>query len=240
MAPLQYASECDESRPFSIRFLECIHEDAKMQITPRKSPRQARAKVTVDAIVEATTQVLLSEGYENFTTARVAERAGVSIGSLYQYFPNKAALVSAVIDRCCDNFLGAFESAVIHEATLVDCIGAMVDFTFVSHHIEPELHRVVNELAPLIGVAERTQIVSLATAKAIESMLRKHAAEIAPEIDLAVAATILQTMLEALAHRLLTGMEHDDMSHTQTDRRKREVLAIEVTRLITRYLAIGS
>ena len=69
-----------------------------MDVKPRKSPRQARAKATVDAIVEATTQVLLEEGYDQFTTARAAERAGVSVGSLYQYFPNKAALVSAMID----------------------------------------------------------------------------------------------------------------------------------------------
>jgi AcrR family transcriptional regulator len=202
-----------------------------MHVTPRKSPRQARAKATVDAIVEATTQVLLADGYDRFTTARAAERAGVSVGSLYQYFPNKAALASAVIDRCCENFLIAFESAVAHQATLADCISAIIDFAFVSHHITPELHRIVNELAPRIGVADRTQMVSRATAKAIESMLRKHADEISPEVDLDVAATIIETMLEALAHRVILAQP----KHAQDD-----TLVIEVTRLITRYLAISS
>src|SRR5690348_15209668 len=81
-----------------------------MDTDPRKLPRQVRSKATFDAIVEATTQLLLREGYQRFTTARVAKRAGVSIGSLYQYFPNKTALAAAVIDRCCDEFVAAFES----------------------------------------------------------------------------------------------------------------------------------
>src|SRR3954466_14410770 len=106
-----------------------------MHVKPRKSPRQARAKATVDAIVEATTQLLLEGGYDRFTTARVAERAGVSVGSLYQYFPNKAALASAVIDRCCENFLVAFESTLADAggATLADCVRAIIDETLVSH-----------------------------------------------------------------------------------------------------------
>jgi AcrR family transcriptional regulator len=102
-----------------------------MDVKPRKSPRQARAKATVDAIVEATTQLLLEQGYDKFTTARIAERTGVSIGSLCQYFPNKAALASAVIDRCRESFLLAFQSALADRrwATLAECIRAMVDAT---------------------------------------------------------------------------------------------------------------
>ena len=65
----------------------------------RKTPRQARSVTTVEAIFEATIQVLLSEGPVALTTTRVAERAGVSVGSLYQYFPNKQALFHAVNAR---------------------------------------------------------------------------------------------------------------------------------------------
>lgn len=61
-------------------------------ISKRKQPRQARSSDLVAAILEAATQVLAEVGAERFTTARVAERAGVSIGSLYQYFPNKGLL----------------------------------------------------------------------------------------------------------------------------------------------------
>jgi len=62
-------------------------------ISPRKQPRQARSAELVAVILQAATQVLASEGARRFTTARVAERAGVSVGSLYQYFPNKAAIL---------------------------------------------------------------------------------------------------------------------------------------------------
>lgn len=201
-----------------------------MDVKPRKSPRQARAKATVDAIVEASTQVLLDAGYDRFTTARAAERAGVSVGSLYQYFPNKSALAFAVIDRCCENFLIAFENTLARRrgATLADCIRAIIDETVVSHPLAPDLHRIVLDLAPRIGVADKTAMVSRATAKLIESTLRLHADEIAPEIDLATAATVIETVLEAIAHRIKLAHPEDVQDDT---------LAKEATRLITRYLA---
>lgn len=63
------------------------------QISSRKLPQQARSTDLVAAIVQAATQVLAKEGAHRFTTARVAEKAGVSVGSVYQYFPNKAAIL---------------------------------------------------------------------------------------------------------------------------------------------------
>ncbi|MCC8943340.1 helix-turn-helix transcriptional regulator, partial [Bradyrhizobium sp. Arg68] len=62
-------------------------------ISSRKQPQQARSTELVSAILDAAVQVLTSEGAQRFTTARVAEKAGVSVGSLYQYFPNKAAIL---------------------------------------------------------------------------------------------------------------------------------------------------
>ncbi|WP_423211443.1 TetR/AcrR family transcriptional regulator [Paracoccus yeei] len=66
---------------------------------PRKTPVQRRSRVTVDAIFEATIQVLLAEGLARLTTTRVSERAGVSVGTMYQYFPNKQALIIALNER---------------------------------------------------------------------------------------------------------------------------------------------
>lgn len=63
------------------------------RISTRKEPKQARSNDLVTAILDASVQVLEKEGASRFTTARVAERAGVSVGSLYQYFPNKAAIL---------------------------------------------------------------------------------------------------------------------------------------------------
>ncbi|ADU72051.1 TetR family transcriptional regulator [Pantoea sp. At-9b] len=70
-----------------------MSERRNLRISERKKPKQARSSELVFAILEAATQVLAQEGATRFTTARVAERAGVSIGSLYQYFPNKAAIL---------------------------------------------------------------------------------------------------------------------------------------------------
>lgn len=68
-------------------------DSRKPKISPRKLPQQARSNELVAIILEAAAQVLAKEGAQRFTTARVAEKAGVSVGSLYQYFPNKAAIL---------------------------------------------------------------------------------------------------------------------------------------------------
>src|SRR5271170_5449003 len=78
-------------------------------LEPRKSPVQARSAASVDAILEATIQVLLSVGKERLTTTRVALRAGVSVGTLYQYFPNKSALLQAVLKRHLNQVTDAVE-----------------------------------------------------------------------------------------------------------------------------------
>src|SRR6478752_505802 len=66
---------------------------------PRKNASQERSRATVDALVEATARILIREGFDKASTNRIAAVAGVSVGSLYQYFPGKEALVAAVIDR---------------------------------------------------------------------------------------------------------------------------------------------
>ena len=78
-------------------------------LEPRKSPLQARSAASVDAIIEATIQVLLQVGKERLTTTKVALRAGVSVGSLYQYFPNKSALLKAALKRHMDEVAEAIE-----------------------------------------------------------------------------------------------------------------------------------
>src|ERR1700722_18672970 len=78
-------------------------------LEPRKSPVQARSAASVDALLEATIQVLLQVGKERLTTTKVALRAGVSVGTLYQYFPNKSALLKAALIRHMDAVTEAIE-----------------------------------------------------------------------------------------------------------------------------------
>ena len=197
-------------------------------VKQRKFPQQARARATADAILEASTQLLLRDGYDRFTTARVAERAGVSIGSLYQYFPNKAALAAAVIDAACTAFIAELDRALAGRPriTLGECIGAIVEVILESHHLAPDLHKVVIDIAPRIGIADKTDHISERMSKAIEGVLGLHVDEIAPGTDLTTAATMIETLLVALAHR---------SAHTGAG----EGLAREATAMITRYLVAG-
>lgn len=82
-----------------------------MRLEPRKSPVQARSAASVDAILHATIQVLLRVGKERLTTTRVAYRAGVSVGTLYQYFPHKKALLQAALKRHLEGVTATVERA---------------------------------------------------------------------------------------------------------------------------------
>jgi len=80
-------------------------------LRPRKSPVQARSTATIDALHIAAIQVLTREGLSRCTTTRVAARAGISVGSLYQYYPNRDALLAAVLERHLDGVAGAVDRA---------------------------------------------------------------------------------------------------------------------------------
>jgi AcrR family transcriptional regulator len=95
----------------------------------RKKPRQARSQATVAAIFEATIQVLLSDGLQRLTTIRVAERAGASVGTLYQYYPHKQALLFAVLQRHLANVENAITRAAesSHHTPLATMVSAVID-----------------------------------------------------------------------------------------------------------------
>jgi AcrR family transcriptional regulator len=83
----------------------------QVSLEPRKTPVQARSAVTVEAIFEAAIQVLLEVGPDRLTTTRVAERAGVSVGTLYQYFPNKQSLLFSLVEQHLNHVADAVEQA---------------------------------------------------------------------------------------------------------------------------------
>src|SRR5580765_8939772 len=110
--PILPACELGSVYEGSFRFgIRIMPAPALSRFEPRKTPVQTRAGVTVGAINEATIQVLLSEGAERLTTTRVAERAGVSVGTLYQYYPNKQSLLFAVLADHLDHVAAAVEAA---------------------------------------------------------------------------------------------------------------------------------
>lgn len=176
-----------------------------MDVNPRKFPKQARAQATVEAIIIGAAQVLTAQGFEGLTTARVAERAGVSIGSLYQYFPNKQALAAAVVDCYGELFAAAFRQAMAThpQGTLSQTVDAMIEFASVSYQHGPELHRALNELASRVDRVEKIGQISARIAGVIEEQLRLHTQEIAGDLDLADAAALIETILETVVHRAI-------------------------------------
>jgi AcrR family transcriptional regulator len=109
-------------------------------LNPRKAPRQARALVTKDAILEAAAHIIGQGGLVAFNTNSVAERAGVSIGSLYQYFPNKDALMVALIERTQREKLAHIEAATLElkDADLATTIKMLIRAAQ-QHHRENSL-----------------------------------------------------------------------------------------------------
>jgi AcrR family transcriptional regulator len=105
-------------------------------LAPRKQPRQGRAKVTRDAIIEGAAQIVARDGLAGFNTNAVAQRAGVSIGSLYQYFPNKDALMAALIRHQIGQQLVRLQHAATASAgsTLTQTIRALVRAAMAHHH----------------------------------------------------------------------------------------------------------
>lgn len=112
----------------------------------RKAPRQARSRATVEVIVTAGARVLDCRGWAGFTTNEVASVAGVSIGSLYQYFPNKLALVDAIRRRHFDDVLAVLRRACDGRRSPKRLIEALVGEMIAIHHDYPALHRTLLDL----------------------------------------------------------------------------------------------
>jgi AcrR family transcriptional regulator len=117
----------------------------------RKAPRQERSRATVDVIVEAATRVLARRGWARFTTNEIAAVAGVSVGSLYQYFPDKLAIAEAIRQRHLDEVLAALSAADDESGALPlgERVGRFVDGVIAAHSIDQALHRVLVDEVPL-------------------------------------------------------------------------------------------
>lgn len=125
---------------------------ARARLSPRKQPRQERARETVEAILEAAAQVFERHGYAAGTTNRIAERAGISIGSLYQYFPGKDAILLAIVERHVDEGARAMtpllDGLLAEAPPLRDGLRRVVEAMVALHRDRPALHRVLFEEAP--------------------------------------------------------------------------------------------
>lgn len=172
-------------------------------LEPRRTPVQGRSTATVEAIVEAAAQVFERHGYAAGTTNRIADRAGVSIGTLYQYYPNKDAILVALTERHLTEgaaLLGPLLTDLVeHPPPVRVAIRRLLDALVQLHRHQPGLHRVLFEEAPR-PAALRARLEA-AFDRATEALTHYLAAR--PEVtveDPGVAAALVVQVLEATAH----------------------------------------
>jgi AcrR family transcriptional regulator len=203
----------------------------KLQTNPRKLASQERSRRTVDALLEATARVLMKEGYNRASTNKIAAVAGVSIGSLYQYFPSKEALVAAVIDRHTQQVSQVIRNALVNVAArpIEVAARAFVSVAIDAHRVNPKLHGVLAEQIPRIGRLENVEAITREAYALVRGYLEAHRDEI-DVADLDVAAFVCVTAVEALTHAAV--LRRPDIL---TDEKARRFVD-DVTRLVVRYL----
>ena len=174
----------------------------QVRTTPRKQPRQARSRATVDTVLQATARVLVKHGFDGLTTNLVAESAGVSIGSLYQYFPNKAALVGALIEKHVEDIasLCLSELARVAQLPIAQAIRQMIELMIHAHAVRPDLQRVLSEQVPRVGRMARLGEIEALCQRSVAELLVARKAELAIE-DPEIAAFVLVSAIEAITHR---------------------------------------
>ncbi len=156
---------------------------------PRKAPRQRRSTATVSAILEAAAHILDQRGLEGYNTNVVAARAGVSIGSLYQYFPGKDALTVTLIRRDHEALLAALAGAVerTRGAGLAEGLAALARVA-VDHQLDrPRLARLLDIEEDRLPISKESRATIAAIAAHVEIFLERHLAPL-DRRDLAVAS----------------------------------------------------
>lgn len=203
----------------------------QVRTTPRKRPRQERSKATVDTILEATARVLKKQGFDGLSTNAVAAQAGVSIGSLYQYFPNKEALVAKLIDRHMEDMNAAIFAELTRVAVMpiAQAARAVVELTIRAHSVDPDLHRVLTEQVPRIGKLARLRELDEICHRMVAGLLAARKGELAIA-DPDLAAFILVSTIEAVIHRAAL---------LYPARLRDPRLVDETTLVVTRYLGVA-
>ena len=178
--------------------------DALNAFEPRKTPVQTRAAVTVEAISGATIQVLLSQGADRLTTTRVAERAGVSVGTLYQYYPNKESLLFAVLEDHLDKVTAAVETACEQAShkPLSEMIRTVVE-AFVDAKMErTDISVALYQIAANVGGPALVKKAGQRQRKALEAMFQT-----APDTESQPDRFAIDMMCSAMAGAMRSVLE---------------------------------
>jgi len=200
---------------------------SQVLLEPRKSPVQARSTASVDAILEATIQVLCQTGKERLTTTKVANRAGVSVGTLYQYFPNKSALLKAALQRHMEGITEAIERVCLEqqEQTLGQMASALVTAFLAAKMKDAKASRALYAVSSDVDGAKIVHEMGIKSNKAIAGMLTTAKERFTTEPQL--VASMLQGVMAGVCRRLLESAAPEEQF---------EVLRREMIVLATAYL----
>ncbi|MEI7037605.1 TetR/AcrR family transcriptional regulator [Fulvimonas yonginensis] len=203
----------------------------KLLTKPRKTASQERSRATVGALLEATARILVKEGFDKASTNRIAEVAGVSVGSLYQYFPGKEALVAAVIERHRQEILQTVRSELAKAWTLPveQAMRKLVAVAVKAHRVDPRLHHVLTEQIPRVGRLETLETFGRENFALFRTYLESRRDELRVD-DLELASFVCVTTIEAVTHNAV--LHH---SKLLTDARM-DALVEETACLLIRYL----
>lgn len=195
---------------------------------PRRAPQQARSKATVDAVLDATARILVAEGYARASTNRIAQAAGVSIGSLYQFFPSKAALVIALRRRHAEQMRAMVRdmAGAVVDAPLAEAVPKFVHAVVTAHLIDPQLHRMLEQEVPRRDLADGREDIDAEFRAMITQILVARRHEIL-SADPELTSLILVRLLDALVHTAVLG-EHGTLSA--------HAIEHEISKVILRYL----
>jgi AcrR family transcriptional regulator len=189
---------------------------------PRKSPVQARSTASVDAILKATVQVLLRIGKEKLTTTRVAARAGVSVGTLYQYFPNKSALLRAALKLHVEEILAEVDEVCVAQRgqPVEQMAEALAVASLAVKMRDPKKGRALYAVSSDVEGAKIAADAEARANKEIVGLLQS-----APEVlttDLQLMATVLQSTIAGMKRQLLES----DMPEAQFEVMQRELVLV--------------
>jgi AcrR family transcriptional regulator len=181
----------------------------------------------VEALLDATAQVLVKSGYEGTNTNRIAEAAGVSVGSLYQYFPSKEALVAELVERHSEQMWALIleNTTSVMREPLPIAARHVIRALFAAHAVEPRLHKVLHEQMPRVGKLRKFNEITARSTELAQLYLTQHSADILPR-DTRLAAFTIVTSIESLAH---AGLEHLEYLHSGA-------LEQETVDVVLRYL----
>lgn len=187
------------------------------RISSRKQPKQARSSHLVAAILEAAIQVLAGEGAARFTTARVAEKAGVSVGSLYQYFPNKAAILFRLQSdewrQTVEMLRGILEDA---SRPPLARLRALVHAFVRSECDEAGMRVALNDAAPLYRDAPEAQEAKASAMATIAAFMREVLPD-APEATRALAGDLITTAMSEVGKQFSETPRTDEEIEVYAD-----------------------